>query len=312
MSVTDSGPARARLSDSDVLVGIPAYNEAAAVGDIVRSSREVADAVVVVDDGSDDRTAMRAAEAGAEVVRHEKNSGYGAALGTLFETANERDADHLVVVDADGQHDPAQVPGLVATQRASNAEIVIGSRFIGSSQSDTPLYRRIGLAVINTLVGASLRFGYSVQRIRDTQSGFRAYDADAIELLAERADLSDGMDASVDILFQAAQEGHEFVEAPVDVTYDVADEANTHNPVVHGAVLVRNVAGRVLSERPGRSLGGPGVICLGLGVTLGLASSAGLGIVTAIPRLVVTLLIALGIALAGAAFTVGTRRPSRD
>jgi len=307
MSTTASISTEHRLT-SDVVIGIPAYNEADTVGDVVRAARDPAVDVLVVDDGSDDRTAAAAAEAGATVIQHAENRGYGAALGTLFSSAHEHGVDHLVVIDADGQHDPADALGLVEAQRSSDGDIVIGSRFVEGSETDMPLYRRVGLGVINGLTGAALRLGYSSERIADTQSGFRAYNADAIELLACRADLSDGMDASLDILFHAADENYSFDETPVDVTYDV-DEANTHNPVVHGTVLVSNIFGRVLSDRPGRVLGVPGSICLLFGGLLTRVSITGVTLLSAFVPLLVTALLLTGSGLIGAALAFGRLAP---
>ncbi|WP_262176664.1 glycosyltransferase family 2 protein [Haloarcula laminariae] len=303
MSTTSSHPTDCQLT-SDVVIGIPAYNEADTVGGVVRTARSSSVDVLVVDDGSDDRTAAAATEAGATVLRHEENRGYGAALGTLFSAAHEHGVDHLVVVDADGQHDPTDALDLVAAQRSSDGDIVIGSRFVEGSETDMPLYRRFGLGVINALTGAALWLGYSSERVADTQSGFRAYNADAIELLACRADLSDGMDASLDILFHAADEDYSFAEAPVDVTYDVA-EANTHNPVVHGTVLVSNIFGRVLSDRPGRVLGVPGSLCLLVGGVLARVSVTGLTLLSAFIPALVTLLLLTGSGLVGAALAIG-------
>ncbi|MFC6755671.1 glycosyltransferase family 2 protein [Halomicroarcula sp. GCM10025894] len=217
--------------------------------------------------------------------------------------------DHLVVVDADGQHDPTEALELVETQRSTGGDIVIGSRFVEGSQTDMPLYRRAGLGVINGLTGAALRLGYSAERVADTQSGFRAYNAEAIELLACRADLSDGMDASLDILFHAADEEFTFTETPVDVTYNVA-EANTHNPVVHGSVLVSNIVGRALSDRPGRVLGVPGSICLVLGVLLTSVSLTGLTL--AVVPVLVAVLVLTGSGLLGAALAIGRLTPSSE
>jgi len=310
MSTTASNPTGHRLT-SDVVIGIPAYNEADTVGNVVRDARASTVDVLVVDDGSDDRTATVAAEAGATVLQHDENRGYGAALETLFTTAHETMGDQLVVIDADGQHDPTDALDLVDAQRTSDADIVIGSRFVEGAETDMPLYRRAGLGVINGLTGAALRLGYSSERIADTQSGFRAYNADAIELLACRADLSDGMDASLDILFHAADKNFSFTETPVDVTYDVA-EANTHNPAVHGTVLVANIFGRVLSDRPGRVLGVPGSICLVFGGLLTRVSINGLSLLSAFVPMLVTLLLLAGSGLVGAALAFGPLAPSRD
>lgn len=291
----------------DVVIGIPAYNEEETIVDVVTEARNAVETVIVVDDGSDDHTPALAKQAGASVISHDQNEGYGAALESLFKAAHERDVNHLVIVDADGQHDPSDAPDLVATQRTSDAEIVIGSRFVGGTQTSTPLYRRVGLAVINAIVGMCLRLGYSSKRVRDTQSGFRVYSSDAIETLAHQSQLSNGMDASVDILFHAADENYDFVEVPVDVTYDVV-EANTHNPVVHGTVLLRSVFERVLSERPFRLLGAPGAISLFVGIVLAAASISGVSPVQAIPGLVVMLLVVMGGGLTGAALAVSSSR----
>ncbi|WP_324661910.1 glycosyltransferase family 2 protein [Haloarcula sediminis] len=310
MSTTTSNPTERRLT-SDVVIGIPAYNEADTVGGVVRAARESAADVLVVDDGSDDRTAAVATEAGATVLQHDENRGYGAALGTLFAAAHDHGVDHLVVVDADGQHDPTDALDLVAAQRSSDGDIVIGSRFVDGAETDMPLYRRVGLGVINGLTGAALWLGYSSERVADTQSGFRAYNAEAIELLACRADLSDGMDASLDILFHAADENYSFAETPVDVTYDVA-EANTHNPVAHGTVLVSNIFGRVLSDRPGRVLGVPGSLCLLLGGLLTRVSITGFTLLSALVPMLVTVLLLIGSGLLGAALAIGPLAPASE
>ena len=291
---------------SGVVIGIPAYNEAATVGDVVRRARTDGVSVLVVDDGSDDRTAAAARAAGATVVSHDRNRGYGAALATLFRHAHEADVDHLVVVDADGQHDPEEALTLVDTQRSSGRDIVVGSRFVAGAQTDMPLYRRAGVAVINALIAVALRLGYSSTHIADTQSGFRAYSAEAIEMLACRTDLSDGMDASIDILFRAADENCTVTETPVDVSYDVA-EANTHNPVVHGGVLVRNVLARVLSDRPVRVLGVPGSVCLVVGAVLSRVPLTGATLLS----LLITALVVMGGGLLGAALAIGRLRPRR-
>jgi len=94
-----------------VLAAIPAYNEEAAIADVVTETKQYADLVLVIDDGSSDDTVLLAKEAGATVIEHEENGGYGAALRTAFREANRRRADHLVILDGDGQHDPSDIPG---------------------------------------------------------------------------------------------------------------------------------------------------------------------------------------------------------
>ena len=241
-------PAPTTETTCSVVVGIPAYNEEATIEDIVTEAHAYVDDVLVVDDGSSDRTAALARDAGATVVEHGQNRGYGSALQTIFTEADERDVDHLAILDADGQHDPSDLARIVEAQHSTGASVVIGSRFAPGSESDTPLYRRFGLSVINTLTNFGLQLAYATPRLSDTQSGFRIYDADAISTMRRSETLGEGMDASIDILFEAAEAGHEIVEAPINITYDV-QVANTHNPVVQGLVLLVNIFSRVYNER---------------------------------------------------------------
>lgn len=236
-----------------VVLGIPAYNEASSIATVVASIAKYADEVLVVDDGSDDETATLAERAGATVVRHGEQRGYGAALRTIFREAARRDAAHLVILDADGQHDPDDVPELLRTQRTTGAELVIASRFAGGGTTEMPIYRRFGLAVINTLTNAATMVTYSRSGIADTQCGFRAYSRPLIETLADDPELGKGMEASIDILFHAAREGATIVEVPTTVDYGV-DEASTHNPIRHGIRLLCRLPVKVYRERPGRTV----------------------------------------------------------
>src|SRR4030042_682944 len=112
------------------MVGIPAVNEENSIARVVMEAQKFADAVVVCDDGSVDMTAEIARRLGAEVVRHEENSGYGTAIRSLFERAREFGADILVTLDADGQHNPAEIGTVVSPIVAGQADVVIGSRFV--------------------------------------------------------------------------------------------------------------------------------------------------------------------------------------
>ena len=106
------------------LVAMPAHNEEAAIAKTVLGARRHADAVLVVDDGSTDETAAIAEALGAIVIRHETNRGYGGALQTIFATARRLGVEELVIIDADGQHDPAEIPGLLAALREGNDVVI--------------------------------------------------------------------------------------------------------------------------------------------------------------------------------------------
>ena len=232
-----------------VLVGIPAYNEGETISELVLAASDYAEEVVVVDDGSSDHTARLARNSGATLLTHAENKGYGATLGTIFQYAHSRNAAHLVILDADGQHDPDDIPALVSTQQETGAELVTGSRFVGDANRDIPRYRQIGLFVINSLTNLSLRVGYSYPAVADSQCGFRAYDEDAIATMATAPEIGAGMGASLDILFQAAREDYDIVEVPTRINYDV-DNASSQHPVIHGLGLLKSLALSVLRDRP--------------------------------------------------------------
>src|SRR5512136_2276708 len=128
-----------------VLAGIAAYNEARYVGSIVVQTRQYVDEVIVVADGSTDNTVRVAALAGATVVRHTENRGKGAAIQTILAEARKRNPDALVLLDADAQHDPNEIPVLIKPV-SEGFDLVIGSR--EAQEEKTPRYRRIGKEVI--------------------------------------------------------------------------------------------------------------------------------------------------------------------
>lgn len=264
----DTGPETAPVPEGwtvgTTVVGIPAYNEAATIEGVVHAASAFADVVLVVDDGSRDGTAELAERAGAHVIRHGTNRGYGAALQSVFAAAAGLDAQNLAIVDADGQHDPSEMRSLLDCQRETGADLVIGSRFVVDAETDIPRYRRLGVEIVNVLTNAAigrLTSGY----IHDTQSGFRVYGHRAIESLAADTSIGAGMNASTDIVFHAARHDYEIVEAPIRVRYDV-ENANTHNPVLHGLHLVANILGHVVRERPVVWLGVPGSLLMLFGV----------------------------------------------
>lgn len=255
--------------DGEVVVAIPAYNAGDTIGDVVREARGFADTVLVVDDGSRDDTAEQARLAGASVVVHRRNRGYGGALKTAFQEAHRRGASVVVTLDADGQHAPGDVPKLVGALDATDAGMVVGSRYVEGSDTRLPLTRAVGLGVVNTLTNLSMGKLDPRGWTRDTQSGFRAYTADAVASLASATDIGDGMWASTDIMYHLSREGYAFGEVGTTIRYDVAN-SSTEGALGHGVGLVRNIVGFVQHTHPMVLLGIPGAAAV--------LASTGLGI----------------------------------
>lgn len=274
-----------------ILVGIPAYNEAKTIGDVVAEAKKYADEVLVVDDGSDDETVNIARNAGADVYEHGRNKGYGNAMKTIFSIADQRDVQSLVTLDADGQHDPSEIPKLVERLDGSDAKVVIGSRFVDGSDSELPLYRFVGIKIINLLTNLSLGAVRRESWVSDTQCGLRVYSSVAIQSIANDKTISHGMGASTDILHHAHRSGYEIVEVGATVSYNV-DSANSHNPVRHGLKLLTNLLTTIESQRPLTTLGFPGFVLTFTGFLLGYWSLINATSVETIPVGILTLAVA--------------------
>ncbi|MDI9394641.1 MAG: glycosyltransferase family 2 protein [Euryarchaeota archaeon] len=162
---------RGSLSQN-IIVVISAYNEEVSIGSIVILTKAYADNVIVVDDGSTDRTAEVARKAGARVILQESSKGKAESLKTGFMAANDLGADIIVTMYPDGQHNPADIPKLVAPIIKGEAEMVNGSRYLSHPGKNAPVYRLIVQTIQNTT--AKMNFNL---KITDVQSGFRAYAA---------------------------------------------------------------------------------------------------------------------------------------
>jgi len=244
-----------------VIACIPAYNEEKTIAKIVLLTQKFVDKVVVVDDGSEDLTGEIAKRLGAFVVRHDVRKGYGAAIQTCFKTAKELNADIMVTLDADGQHDPEEIPKLIKPILNDEADIVIGSRFLDQkSINEIPFYRRIGIKTITFLT----RKATGNQKISDAQSGFRAYSRKALERLEiEETDMS----VSTEILLKAAEKKLSITEVPIFCRYK-GIESSTHHPLRHGFNVVTSILNFIAIKHPLLLLGIPGILLLSFGLTL--------------------------------------------
>jgi len=228
---------------------IPAFNEEASIARVVLMAERFVDRVLVCDDGSTDMTGSIAEALGAEVIRHETNLGYGAALQSLFEEARKRGVDAAVTLDADGQHDPSEIPKLLKRLSLGDVDIVIGSRFLEGGGSEVPEGRKAGIKVLSGLVSNG------EVRITDAQSGFRAYNRHALETLK----LSElGMGLSTEILVKAGNHGLKIAEVPIRVSYD--EDSAKQTPVLQGSSVLLSTLKYLSINRPLLFFGLPGLM----------------------------------------------------
>jgi glycosyltransferase involved in cell wall biosynthesis len=242
------------------IAAMPAYNEERSIAKMVLRAKKHVDQVVVVDDGSSDSTAEIAEALGAYVVRHEENGGYGAALRTCFETARKMGADRMVILDSDGQHDPAEIEQLLKPLDRG-MDLVIGSRFCNGNGREVPAYRKAGMKVLDAATTAA--GGISVT---DSQSGFRAYGRRAINsIIIDGSDMSSGSK----ILLQAKDNNLKVEEVEIHCSYNV-ERASTQNPVSHGIKVLLDLLHDMELRRPLYYFTLPGIIMAGVGFAIGL------------------------------------------
>jgi glycosyltransferase involved in cell wall biosynthesis len=239
-----------------VLAGIAAYNEARYVGSIILQARQYVDEVIVVDDGSTDNTAKIAKLAGATVIRHAENRGKGAAIQSILAEAKKRNPDVLVLLDADAQHDPNEIPALVKPI-SEGFDLVIGSR--EAQEEKTPRYRRIGKKVIFR----SARLA-SKTNIYDSESGFRALSPKAITDLELK---EKGFAIESEMITRAADKNLKITEVPISNIY--TKDGSTLNPIRHGIDVLSRIMVMISQRRPLFFFGLAGGVLLVVGLIIG-------------------------------------------
>jgi glycosyltransferase involved in cell wall biosynthesis len=239
-----------------VLVAIPCYNEGLTIGSLVLKARAHADEVLVIDDGSTDDTAVIARLSGATVLVHERQQGKGAGVLDAMRYAREIGYDALVLIDGDGQHNPDEIPAVAAPILEAGADLVIGSRFLGTDD-EIPLYRRFGQQVLNVFTNASADYSST-----DSQSGFRALSRRALE--AAETFASEGYNVESDMIAYLSARGLAIAEIPISVRYEVPHR-HKKNPITHGLGVLSNIAALIGARSPLLFFGVPGLILLLLG-----------------------------------------------
>jgi glycosyltransferase involved in cell wall biosynthesis len=203
-----------------IIALVPAFNEAANVGDVVARTRPHVSAVIVIDDGSRDQTGAVAEAAGATVIRHQHNYGKGAAIMTALEHFRDSDAAYAVFLDADGQHDPAEIPKFVAAAQPPHVAMVIGTRM--QHTETMPLQRRLANRLTSWLTSRLAR-----QAIPDSQCGYRLLTRAAV---ADLKLATAHFETETEMLIQVGRAGHTIASVPIRTIY-TASHASHIRPV---------------------------------------------------------------------------------
>ena len=203
------------MSRPNILVLIPAWNEANRIRPVIEAFRDFLP-VLVVDDGSSDDTVAIARDAGVNVVVHPQNMGKGVALSTGFTWALERGYDAVLTLDADGQHDPEEAPKFIEAYEREEGELIIGRRDF----REMPLYRAFGNGVGTWMLSQALGI-----RIYDNQCGYRLYTRKLLETVdMERT----GFEFEVEVVVEAVAAGLEIGWVDIRTIYGIGKKSYFH------------------------------------------------------------------------------------
>ncbi len=239
-----------------IIAAIPAYNEEKYIGTVVLKTRQYVDDVIVVDDGRTDQTGNVARLAGAIVIQHKRNKGKGASIQTILAEVKKRNPDILVLLDADSQHNPDEIPNLIKAI-FDGYDRSIGSRV--QQSSNIPRYRRVGQRVLSYFSRILSR-----EKVADSECGLRAFSSKAI---AELKLTQNGMAISAETIAAAAERGLKITEVPISAIY--TKDGSTLNPLVHGLGNLALIITMISERRPLLLFGLFGFILTVLGLIAG-------------------------------------------
>lgn len=245
----------------DILVLIPAYNEGLVIGSLILNIQQYADKVIVINDGSSDNTEEIAKLAGVECLSLETNGGKAKAMMLGFKRAKELGYTATIMIDGDGQHNPAEIPKLAKPVLDGDADLVVGSRFLENvGIEEIPAYRKVGQKVLNQATNLSSGFKCS-----DSQSGYRALSQKALENMNF---VSSGYGIESDMLSHFSDLGLTITEVPISVTYEVPHK-HKMNPVKHGLSVLSGLIQMITVRKPIICFGIPGFVITAVGAVLG-------------------------------------------
>jgi glycosyltransferase involved in cell wall biosynthesis len=237
----------------EIIAAIPCYNEELFIGSVVLKTRVYVDQVIVIDDGSSDKTAMVAEKAGAIVVSHGSNKGKGAAVSSAFEYAKKVGCKALVLLDGDGQHDPSYIPSLVKPVLEDKADMVVGSRYL-EIKSHIPRVRKWGQHVLTFFTNLGSRV-----RLTDSQSGLRAFSVKAMQAFSF---VEEGLSVESEMQFLANDASLRVTEIPISIGYYGKAK---RSPLAHGIGVLNGIMGLISRRIPLFFFGVPGVLMLAFG-----------------------------------------------
>ena len=269
---------------------IPAYNEEDTIGSMVLTTRLHVTHVIVVDDGSHDRTAEVARLAGADVITLPENVGKAAAVMQGLNEARTFSPAAVVVLDGDGQHSARDIPIILDPVLTGSADLVIGSRFLNGGNAIPP-YRQVGQKTLDFVTN----FGSPV-KTTDSQSGFRALGTRA---LAHLDFPSEGYNIESDMFSHFVARGLTVTEVPITVKYS-GNHCHKKHPLFHGVDVLGHIIGLISYRRPLIAFGTPGISLVVIGLFAGSFAFAEYHLTAKFPYLlsmVSTLFLILGLLL---------------
>ncbi len=250
-----------KIANGSSLAVIPCFNEEATIGSVVIRAKRHVGKVLVVDDGSSDDTVRVAKEAGAVVVSHKKNMGKSAGIKTGFKYALKNGFDYVVTIDADGQHNPDEIPTVLGDVVDNGHDISIGVRW--GDTTEMPRWRKVGKRLLDYMTSFG-NGGY----VTDSQSGFRAFNKKAVEGITPRMN-GDSFSVESEQLVKAHDLDLKVTNTRISCKYKNLD-TSTKSPTSHGYSVLKYVIWMVAEKRPLMFIGVPGFIMVVIGLLFGI------------------------------------------